>query len=225
VRRTRGIAILDANLVFPNPAEARPDGLLAIGGDLSPERLLLAYRSGIFPWSSAPITWWSPHPRSIIPMDGLHISRSLARTLKKNPWTFTLNADFESVMRSCALPAPGREETWIEEPIIQAYTALHRKGYAHSLEVWQDNALVGGIYGVAIGGFFAGESMFHRVSDASKTALVVLMDVLNQRGFKLFDTQLASPLTRNMGAIDIPRRQYLSLLAGALGSEPTDPSG
>lgn len=224
MKRSRGIAVVGTDLAFPDPSEARPDGLLAVGGDLSVERLLLAYRSGIFPWSAAPITWWSPNPRSIIPIDGPHISRSLARTLKKHSWTFTFDSDFETVVRACAKPAPGRMETWIEEPIVRAYTALHHAGYAHSLEVRQDGMLVGGIYGVAVGGFFAGESMFHLASNASKVALVVLMKQLRQRGFQLFDTQVASPLTRSMGAVDIPRREYLEQLGRALsaGGATTD---
>ncbi|MDX6765923.1 MAG: leucyl/phenylalanyl-tRNA--protein transferase [Candidatus Methylacidiphilales bacterium] len=216
MKRSRGIAIIDSRLDFPPVEEARPDGLLAVGGDLSPERLLLAYQSGIFPWSSDPITWWSPNPRSILPVGGLHVSRSLARTLRRQIWQYTFDTAFESVVRACASPAPGREETWIEEAIIRAYTALHHRGHAHSIEVWQDRTLVGGIYGVALGGFFAGESMFHRADDASKAALVVLMEHLEKLGFSLFDTQVASPLTRQMGAVDIPRPEYLVRLQQAL---------
>lgn len=214
--RRLDIPVLTQELVFPDPAQARSNGLLAVGGDLSVERLLLAYRMGIFPWSSAPISWWSPDPRSIIPLGGLHISRSLARSLRRNRWRKTLDTAFRRVIEACAAPAPGREETWIEPPIIEAYTRLHLAGYAHSLEVWQGDELVGGIYGVAIGGFFAGESMFHRVNDASKAALVALTDHLRTRGFVLFDTQIASPLTRSMGAIDIPRRSYLERLGTAV---------
>lgn len=210
-----GIPVLNQELAFPNPADARSDGLLAVGGDLSVDRLLLAYRMGIFPWSSAPISWWSPDPRSIIPLGGLHISRSLARTLRRQPWRITLDAAFPEVIAACAAPARGREETWIEPPIMEAYIRLHRAGHAHSLEVWQDDLLVGGIYGIAIGGFFAGESMFHRASDASKAALVALVGHLRERGYVLFDTQIASPLTRGMGAIDIPRRAYLERLGRA----------
>jgi leucyl/phenylalanyl-tRNA--protein transferase len=216
MRRQPGIPVLTPALAFPDPSEARPDGLLAVGGDLSVERLLLAYRMGIFPWSSAPISWWSPDPRSIIPMSGLHIPRSLERRLRNHPWKITLDAAFSDVIHACAEPAPGREETWIEPPLIEAYLRLHHAGYAHSLEIWQDDHLVGGIYGVALGGFFAGESMFHRVSDASKVALVHLISHLRDRGFRLFDTQIASPLTRSMGAIDLPRRTYLERLGLAL---------
>jgi len=211
-----GIPVLTQELAFPDPTQARTDGLLAVGGDLSVERLLLAYRMGIFPWSSAPISWWSPDPRSIIPLGGLHISRSLARTLRRCPWRITLNTAFRRVIEACAAPAPGREETWIEPLIIEAYTRLHQSGHAHSLEVWEGDALVGGIYGVAIGGFFAGESMFHVANDASKAALVTLVSHLRDRGFALFDTQIASPLTRSMGAIDIPRRSYLERLGAAV---------
>lgn len=219
VKRSRGMVVIDERLEFPDPSEARPDGLLAVGGDLSEERLLLAYRSGIFPWSATPITWWSPNPRAVLPIGGLHVSRSLARSLGKKSWRFSLDAAFEDVVRACAEPAPGRTETWIEEPMIRAYIALHKAGYAHSLEVWEDDVIVGGIYGVALGGFFAGESMFHRVSDASKVALVILMEILRSRGFLLFDTQVASPLTRSMGAVDIPRTEYLALLQEALQAD------
>lgn len=211
-----GIPVLSEDLAFPDPTEARTDGLLAVGGDLSVPRLLLAYRMGIFPWSCAPITWWSPDPRSIMPLGGIHISRSLARRLRRHPWTITLNCAFREVIQGCAEPTPGREETWIEPPFIEAYSHLHEAGYAHSIEVWEDDRLVGGVYGVAIGGFFAGESMFHRRSDASKVALVMLLGHLRERGFVLFDTQIASPLTRALGAIDIPRRTYLERLGQAV---------
>lgn len=211
-----GIPVIHQELSFPDPATARTDGLLAVGGDLSVARLLLAYRMGIFPWSSAPISWWCPDPRSIIPFGGIHIPRSLARRLRNHSWTITLNLAFRQVIEACAAPAPGREETWIEPPLIEAYHQLHLAGHAHSIEVWENSTLIGGVYGVAIGGFFAGESMFHRRSDASKVALVSLLAHLKSRGFVLFDTQIASPLTRSLGAIDIPRRSYLERLGQAV---------
>jgi leucyl/phenylalanyl-tRNA---protein transferase len=216
MRRSRGIPVLSEALAFPEPSEARADGLLAVGGDLSVDRLLLAYRSGIFPWSCAPITWWSPDPRAILPHGGLHVSRSLARHLRQPGWRVTMDQAFAGVIAGCATPAPGREETWIEPDLMEAYMRLHAAGHAHSVEVWRDDVLAGGIYGVAVGRFFAGESMFHRVSNASKIALVHLVDHLDRCGFTLFDTQVASPLTRSMGAVDMPRLAYLERLKEAV---------
>ncbi|MGA4642992.1 leucyl/phenylalanyl-tRNA--protein transferase [Limisphaera sp. 4302-co] len=209
-------ALLSHRLWFPDPRLADADGLVAIGGDFSPQRLLLAYRSGIFPWTDNPITWWSPDPRAIFEFDRVHIPRSLRRLLRKNPFRITYDRAFRAVMEGCAQPAPGREESWVTPAFIQAYTRLHELGHAHSVEVWQGHALVGGVYGVAIGGFFAGESMFHRVSDASKVALVHLLEHLRGRGFVLFDTQMLTPVTRLLGAVEIPRDEYLRRLAEAL---------
>src|SRR5262249_6261995 len=155
--------------------------------DLSPGRLLRAYRLGIFPWyNEPPILWWSPDPRAVLPLDGLHVSRRLARTLRTTPFVVTFDLAFDAVIRGCA----EREEgTWITPAMIAAYSALHRLGHAHSAEVWLDGALAGGIYGVALGGLFAGESMFTRVRDASKVALVHLVGRLRERGYALFDVQ------------------------------------
>src|SRR5215471_9918749 len=150
------IGIVDRRLQFPDPRRADSDGLVAIGGDLSVPRLLLAYRSGIFPWTVDPVTWWSPNPRAIIEYDRLHVSRSLERTLRKGGFVISINRAFRQVMKGCAAPARGRRSTWISSEFIEAYTALHRQGHAHSLECWRAGELVGGIYGVAIGGFFAG---------------------------------------------------------------------
>jgi leucyl/phenylalanyl-tRNA--protein transferase len=216
VRAKRGIPVLDESLAFPDPRRAGTEGLLAIGGDFRPERLLVAYRSGIFPWSADPITWWSPDPRAILPLDGIHISRRLARTLRQGRFGVTFDAAFEQVMRACAAPAPGREETWITGPFLDAYAELHRQGHAHSIEVWRDDRLVGGLYGVAVGGFFSGESMFHRETDASKVALVRMAEHLRARGFVLFDSQAATPHTRSMGVADIPRDAYLERLERAV---------
>src|SRR5438093_3530295 len=159
---------------FLRPELADATGLVGIGGDLGPRRLLSAYRQGIFPWydDNMPICWWSPDPRAIFELDGLHVSRRLARTLRSGRFEVTINQDFAGVIRGCA-DRPG-EGTWITADMIRAYETLHRLGYAHSLEVWQGTQLAGGIYGVAIGGFFAGESMFRRRPDASKVALVHL---------------------------------------------------
>ncbi len=196
-------------------------GLVAVGGDLRPERLLQAYRHGVFPWynDGEPICWWSPDPRAIFELDSLHISRRLARTIRSRRFHVTVNRDFAGVMRGCAFrPEAG---TWITDDMIGAYERLHVLGHAHSLEVWQDEELAGGLYGVAIGGFFAGESMFTRRRDASKVALVHLMDRLRRRGFQLFDIQFLTEHTARLGAIEITRRIYLKRLAAALACPAT----
>jgi leucyl/phenylalanyl-tRNA--protein transferase len=210
------MTLLDQRLRFPNPRLADPDGLVAIGGDLSVPRLLLAYRSGIFPWTVKPITWWSPDPRAVLEFDRLHLSRSLIRMLRKDSFKVTIDQAFSEVMKGCAAPGPGRRTTWITDEFLKAYTELHQQGHAHSLECWQENQLVGGIYGVAIGGFFAGESMFHRVSNASKVALVRLAEHLQARGFRLFDIQMLTPITTQLGGITMPRAAYLRRLAEAI---------
>jgi leucyl/phenylalanyl-tRNA--protein transferase len=212
------IAILDERLRFPHPRSANAEGLVAIGGDLSVQRLLLAYRSGIFPWTVDPVTWWSPEPRAIFEFDGFRISHSLAKVLRRNLFQITLDQAFRKVMEGCAAPGPGRRGTWITPEFIQAYTKLHAQGHAHSLECWQGDDLVGGIYGVCIGGFFAGESMFHRVSNASKVALFYLLEHLRKRDFLLFDIQLLTPITAQLGGSTIPRQKYLERLAKAVAA-------
>jgi leucyl/phenylalanyl-tRNA--protein transferase len=210
------LAVLDHRLHFPNPEGADAEGLVAIGGDLSVARLLLAYSSGIFPWTVDPITWWSPEPRGIFELDGFHVSRSLARVIRKGVFRITLDRAFRRVMQGCAARARGRRSTWITPEFIEAYMQLHEQGFAHSLECWHGTRLVGGVYGVAIGGFFAGESMFHRVSDASKVALFHLIEHLRRQGFVLFDIQMLTPITTQLGGITIPRPQYLHRLAQAV---------
>ena len=210
------ITLLDDCLRFPDPQSATPEGLVAIGGELSVPRLLLAYRSGIFPWTADPVTWWSPDPRAIIELDRLHISRSLGRAIRKCGFEISLDQAFQQVMEGCAAPARGRRSTWISREFIEAYTQLHHQGHAHSLECWQAGQLIGGIYGVALGGFFAGESMFHRVSNASKIALVHLIEHLRWRGFALFDIQMLTPITAQLGGNTITRGEYLARLAKAL---------
>ncbi len=205
-----------SSLTFPDPATATDEGLVAIGGDLSEPRLLNAYRCGLFPWTISPITWWSPDPRAILELDQFHASRSLARTIRQGWFEITRDRAFRRVMEGCAESAPGRRHTWISPEFIEAYSALHEKGHAHSLECWQNGELVGGIYGVAIGGFFAGESMFHRASNASKIALYHLVQHLRERGFALFDIQTLTPITRQLGATTIPRQEYLKRLSSAL---------
>ncbi|HUB68783.1 MAG TPA: leucyl/phenylalanyl-tRNA--protein transferase [Candidatus Methylacidiphilales bacterium] len=204
------------SLSFPDHRVANREGLLALGGDLSVPRLLLAYRSGIFPWTDEPLTWWSPDPRAIFDINSFRPPQRLESKLRRNPFELTFDRDFASVIRACAEPAPGRESTWISRRFIEAYAELHRQGHAHSVEVWRNNQLVGGVYGVAINGFFAGESMFHRETDASKIALCRLMDHLRARKFDLFDTQVLSPLTARLGAIEIRRHDYLNQLGRAL---------
>jgi leucyl/phenylalanyl-tRNA--protein transferase len=206
--------MLTGPLLLPELADE--DGLVAVGGDLRPERLLEAYCRGVFPWfdETMPILWWSPDPRAIFEIGGLHVSRRLRRTLRSGRFTFTINRDFAAVMRGCT-DRPG-EGNWITPDMIAAYERLHRLGHAHSVEAWRSGMLAGGIYGVAIGGFFAGESMFTRVRDASKAALVFLMDHLQRRGFRLFDVQFLNPHTQRLGAVEIPRAEYLERLEQAL---------
>lgn len=210
------VVLLGPELHFPDPREADAEGLVGVGGDMSVERLLLAYRSGIFPWTARPVTWWSPDPRAIFELDGFHVSRSLERVLRQGVFEASIDRAFPEVMQGCAASAPGRRSTWITAEFLEAYTRLHQAGCAHSVECWQAGRLVGGIYGVAIGGFFAGESMFHRVSNASKVALFHLITHLRQRGFALFDIQMLTPITAQLGGIEIPRHEYLSRLARAL---------
>ncbi len=212
-------AILDKRLRFPDPRRAGPEGLVAVGGDMSVERLLLAYRSGLFPWTADPLTWWSPDPRAILELEGLRVSRSLAKVIRRATFGVTLDRAFAEVMAGCAAPGPGRRETWITPEFIEAYTELHRQGHAHSLECWQGTELAGGIYGVAIGGFFAGELMFHRANNASKVALYHLVQHLRRRGFALFDIQMLTRVTAQLGGTGIPREQYLRRLQQAAALE------
>jgi leucyl/phenylalanyl-tRNA--protein transferase len=213
------IAILNRALHFPDPRLANAKGLVAIGGDLSADRLLLAYRTGVFPWTIAPISWWSPDPRAILEFRQLHVPDSLKKILRKEVFQITLDRAFPQVIQNCAARAPGRVDTWITPEFIEAYTRLHQLGYAHSLECWQSGELAGGIYGVAIGGFFAGESMFHRASNASKVALYHLVEHLRKRKFCLLDIQMLTPVTRQMGGATIPRDHYLERLAQALETD------
>jgi len=210
------VRILDQRLAFPNPRLADAEGLVAVGGDFSVPRLLLAYRSGIFPWTAAPITWWSPDPRAIFELDRFHVSRSLAKLIHQGRFQISVDRAFRQVMEGCAEAGHGRGSTWITAEFLEAYTRLHEQGHAHSLECWQGEQLVGGIYGVAIGGFFAGESMFHRVSNASKIALYHLIEHLRRREFVLFDIQMLTPITAKLGGTNVARDEYLKRLAGAV---------
>ena len=205
--------------LFPPPTESSPDGLVAVGGDLSPERLLDAYRCGIFPWPMSdedPMPWWSPNPRAILPLDGLHISRRLRRTLRAGKFQVTCDQAFRDVLHGCASAQDRLRETWLSEEMIGGYVEMHRLGHAHSVEVWYEGQLAGGTYGLAIGGLFAAESMFYRERDASKIALAYLLAHLNARGYTLLDVQQWTSHTGRMGVVEISRDAYLEKLAAAV---------
>ncbi len=208
-----------ANSPFPTLDQALDDGLLAVGGDLSPQRLLNAYRNGIFPWFNEhdPILWWSPDPRMVLFTDQIKISKSLKKTLKNTELSITMDRAFSEVMAACSAPRKntnGETEsgTWIHPEMIEAYTGLHQQGIAHSIECWQNDDLVGGLYGIAIGRIFFGESMFSTVRDSSKIALVTLCQQLKHWGFPLIDCQIYSQHLASMGAIEIERKQFISYL-------------
>ena len=207
---------LSAPRFFPSPLASTTDGLVCVGGRLAPEWLLDAYRHGIFPWpvwDDEPMAWWSLDPRAILEFEVLRVSRRLARTLRCGKFAVTCNRDFPGVIHGCATAADRQDGTWLTPAMIAAYTELHRLGHAHSVEVWHDNELAGGTYGVAIGGLFAAESMFFRVRDASKVAVVHLLAHIKARGYGLCDIQQWTPHTGRFGAIMIPRSDYLRRLA------------
>lgn len=206
-------------IVFPPPDHAGPDGLLAVGGDLSSERLLLAYRLGIFPWYSEgqPILWWSPDPRLILEPEEFHISHRLRQILNKKTFQVTFDRAFASVIQSCAVaPRKGQDGTWITPEMQQAYVRLHQQGFAHSVESWLDAKLVGGIYGVSLGKCFFGESMFSYKSNASKVALATLVQSLKAWGFHMLDAQVTTRHLLSLGAKEIPRSLFLKRLEKAL---------
>lgn len=207
---------LTDQLAFPDPASAlrEPNGLLAAGGDLSCDRLLLAYQMGIFPWfgDDEPILWWSPDPRAVIIPGRLHISRSLQKTLNKKIFTVTFNQAFADVLEACRQPRPSQPTTWITGEMKQAYVQLHKLGYAHSVECWFGPKLVGGIYGVVLGKCFFGESMFSAMTDASKVAMAALDKELCAKSFCILDCQVGSAHTFSMGAMEIPRQDFLQIL-------------
>jgi leucyl/phenylalanyl-tRNA---protein transferase len=214
------MALLTPSRFFPPAESLDREGLVGFGGRLTPDWLLDAYQHGIFPWPindpAAPMVWWSPDPRAIIELDGVRVPRRLARTCRSGRFGVTLDRDFAGVIGSCAT-APGRRgETWLIPPMIAAYIRLFELGHAHSVEVWHEGRLAGGTYGVAIAGLFAAESMFFAVRDASKVALVHLVDHLRRRGYALLDIQQLTPHTARFGAIEIPRRKYLARLVAAL---------
>lgn len=207
------------NLHFPPIERASPEGLLAVGGDLSPQRLIAAYRHGVFPWYSdgQPILWWSPDPRAVLLPEQFKVSRSLGKTIRSGKYTVTLDRAFRDVMLACA--GPRRDEnagTWITAEMIEAYIRLHEMGYAHSVETWRDGQLVGGLYGVSLGAVFFGESMFSHATDASKIALARLAGQLHRWAFHFIDCQLPSDHLNGLGVESVPRARFVALLAKAL---------
>jgi leucyl/phenylalanyl-tRNA--protein transferase len=213
------VYLLSDDLVFPPPLLAPKEGLLAVGGDLSQERLLLAYRKGIFPWYSRyePILWWSPDPRLVLYPAELKISKSLQKTIKKGLFRVTMDQAFEAVIKACAHSRTRLNEgTWIVEEMIDAYCRLHEAGFAHSVEAWQNDRLAGGLYGVSLGRCFFGESMFTRISNASKVAFVALVKHLLALSFDLIDCQVTTSHLLRFGAREIPRARYLKELEKSL---------
>ncbi len=214
----------DTSLTFPdvNLALREPDGLLAVGGDLTPERILAGYRRGIFPWYSddQPILWWSPDPRSVLFPARFKVSKSLRKTLRRKRFRVTMDQAFEEVIRACAAPRRGSSGTWITREMAAAYTVLHHMGHAHSVECWLDGQLAGGIYGVAIGRIFFGESMFSRESDASKVAFAFLARQLSAWNFALIDCQVHSTHLVSLGAQQMPRAEFIRQLNAWCPVEP-----
>lgn len=208
------------SLDFPplNKALREPNGLLAAGGDLRPERLIQAYRHGCFPWfqDGQPILWWSPDPRTVLLPDQLHVSRSLGKVLRQGRYRVTFDQAFADVIRACAAPRSYAAETWITSPMQDAYLELHRRGIAHSVEVWRDNELIGGLYGLAMGQLFFGESMFSRADNASKVGFVTLVEHLKNWGFVLIDCQMPTEHLLSLGAQTISRREFAGYLSAHL---------
>jgi leucyl/phenylalanyl-tRNA--protein transferase len=210
---------LPTSLVFPNPEDADESGLLAVGGDLKEERLLLAYENGIFPWfdEDQPVLWWSPPQRMILYPDDFKLSKSLKQSLKNKGFQLRIDTAFENVINKCAkIPRSDQDGTWISEDIERAYTELHRLGYAHSFEIWQNDILVGGLYGVSLGRAFFGESMFSEVSDASKAAFYYLSKFAKTHDFHFIDCQLHTDHLASLGASEIPRNRFLNEMKTSL---------
>ncbi len=206
--------------LFPDPELADPEGLLGVGGDLDPDRVLLAYRNGIFPWYSAeqPILWWSPDPRMVLPTEALHLPKSLAKRLRKGDLRCTMDQRFGDVITACAtVPRPGQDGTWITPELVQSFIELHRRGHAHSVECWQEDRLVGGLYGISVGRLFCGESMFADVSDASKVAFVRLVQQLQRWDVPLVDCQVHTDHLARFGATEVPRTEFLTKMRTLVG--------
>ena len=210
---------LSNEIWFPDPAMADPSGILAVGGDLSAQRLFKAYQKGIFPWFNEddPIVWWSPDPRMILFPSEVKVSHSMKKILREKKFTVTLDRDFEAVITHCKMQKrAGQKGTWITQEMLEAYLLLHEQGYAHSVEVWKDDALAGGLYGVSLGGFFAGESMFSKTSNASKVAFITLARILEKLQFRMLDCQIYTAHLASLGAKEISREQYLEELERSL---------
>ncbi|THF48799.1 leucyl/phenylalanyl-tRNA--protein transferase [Flavobacterium supellecticarium] len=206
---------LTKELYFPPVTETDFSGILAVGGDLSTERLLLAYNSGIFPWfeDGEPITWWAPDPRMVLLLDELNISKSMRNILNRNIFTVTFNSDFRAVISNCqSIKREGQNGTWITDDMIEAYCKLHELGHAQSVEVWQDDQLVGGLYGVDLGHIFCGESMFAKVSNASKVAFIKLVEYLKANNYLLLDCQVYNEHLESLGAFEVNRESFMKVL-------------
>ena len=207
---------------FPSVTKASPEGIVAMEGNLSPGMLLSAYKQGIFPWYSEgePILWWSPDPRMVLFPEKIHISKSMHRSFKRGRFSFSMDNNFREVVNSCGgIPRKHEDGTWITSEMKNAYTHLHELGWAHSMEVWEDNELVGGLYGLSIGSVFFGESMFSRKTDASKAAFIMLARILGNLGFTMIDCQLYTPHLESLGAVKIDRQKYLNLLNSGLKAD------
>lgn len=211
-----------AILNFPPVDTSDEHGLLALGGDLEIESLLLAYSQGIFPWPISqeyPLAWFSPDPRGILAFDKMHLSKSLKKFLKKNPYEVRFNTNFEAVIMNCAeIKRSDNQGTWITQDIINSYIELHKEGYAYSVETYLENELVGGVYGVCINRFYSGESMFHTKDNASKVALIALLYKLKQQDIGWLDTQMVTPVVESLGGVEIPRETYIKMLNISLKS-------
>jgi leucyl/phenylalanyl-tRNA--protein transferase len=215
------VFLLDEQPVFPPAELADKDGIIAVGGDLSPERLLNAYSRGIFPWFSReePILWWSPDPRLVLFPGEIHKSKSMEKLLKQNPFKLTCDREFAQVIKQCSLPREKQKETWITREIIDAYIELHLAGFAHSVEVWRHEDLVGGFYGISLGRCFFGESMFFKMKNASKFAFIKFASKLFEQGFSLIDCQVPTAHLKSLGAREIPRAKFLIKLKESLRSD------
>ncbi len=215
------IHILGQDLSFPPVTEATREGIVAIGGDLTPKRLLKAYQQGIFPWycENDPIIWWSPDPRMVIFLRDLHVSRSMQRVIKRKQFLLTYDKEFVRVVKECQKSRSNQDGTWITRDMVEAYVTLHKLGYAHSVEVWEKNTLAGGIYGVSLGRAFFGESMFTRVNNASKFGLIQLVLDLRKRGYDFLDCQVSSNHLVQLGAAEISRDNFIKCLKKSLKYE------
>ena len=211
------MVFLSQELIFPAVSTASPEGIVAFGGDLSVARLQLAYQSGIFPWfeDGDPITWWSPNPRMVLFLDELVVSKSMRNILNRKQFTVTFNQDFRAVIANCQkTPREGQNGTWITNDMIEAYCKLHELGIAKSIEVWLEDALVGGLYGIDLGHVFCGESMFSRVSNASKVAFIALVQHLQKENYHLLDCQVYNPHLESLGCREIDREDFMVILGG-----------